>query len=154
MKRLMTNLFVLVVTLFFFTTAHSAFVDDLYQASIKIDDQSLQQQRNAAKKALAKVLVKISGNRQLLADDEIKKVLNRAEDLLLHQRVVLFDVSQNRGSDIKLGLVSLAARDDIHPVEQTGQPSMMPLVDDAAEVGAPLWVVAVELANRRDQPID
>jgi hypothetical protein len=68
---------------FLCVTAQAAVVSGLYNASVKIQDQSSTQQQQAAKKALAEVLVKVSGNRQLLQDDVIKRYLNRADDLLL-----------------------------------------------------------------------
>lgn len=63
--------------------AHSAVIDGLYSASVEIDNQSSRQQKKAARSALEKVLVKISGNRQLLESADVKRYLSKAEDFLL-----------------------------------------------------------------------
>lgn len=78
------SLHLLLFVSFFITySAHSAAIDGLYTASVVIDNQSARQQRRAARNALEKVLVKISGNRQLLESSEVKRYLGRAEDFLL-----------------------------------------------------------------------
>ena len=41
-------------------------VDDLYEAKVSIEDQSSSSQRQARRQAFREVLVKISGNRQIL----------------------------------------------------------------------------------------
>ncbi|GAA0852469.1 DUF2066 domain-containing protein [Aliiglaciecola litoralis] len=81
--RLTVYLFLFLPSLFLCGKANAAIVDGLYQASVKIEGQTFNHQKKAAKQALSQVLVKISGNRQLLEDKAIKDVLNRAEDLLL-----------------------------------------------------------------------
>jgi hypothetical protein len=74
--------------------------------------------------------------------------------LLLHHRVVFFDVLEDGRRDVAVRQIGFAAGDDIRVVEQTGQARVMSLVDDTGEVWALLGVVAVELANRRGHAID
>ncbi|MDO6693709.1 DUF2066 domain-containing protein [Aliiglaciecola sp. 3_MG-2023] len=63
--------------------AKAAVVEGLYNASVVVDDQSITAQKKAVKQALAEVLVKVSGNRGLLADKEIKGYINNAQNILL-----------------------------------------------------------------------
>ncbi|MBU2877152.1 MULTISPECIES: DUF2066 domain-containing protein [Aliiglaciecola] len=62
---------------------NAAVVEGLYNASVVVSDQSTNAQKKAVKQALAEVLVKVSGNRALLNDQEIKSYLNNAQNILL-----------------------------------------------------------------------
>lgn len=53
-------------------------VDDLYQASVTISNQSRQARLTAQKDALRKVLVKVSGSYSVLDNEEIKKAVRQA----------------------------------------------------------------------------
>ncbi|GAC14541.1 DUF2066 domain-containing protein [Aliiglaciecola lipolytica] len=76
-------LFIVLLLLVHSNGASAAVVEGLYNASVIVTDQSANAQKKAVKQALAEVLVKVSGNRALLADDEVKTYLNRAENILL-----------------------------------------------------------------------
>ncbi|MEP4888729.1 MAG: DUF2066 domain-containing protein [Aliiglaciecola sp.] len=66
-----------------FNGVNAAVVEGLYSASVVVDDQSTTAQKKAVKQALAEVLVKVSGDQSLLADQEIKAYLNNAQNILL-----------------------------------------------------------------------
>lgn len=57
-------------------------VDDLYQASVSITDQSRQSRRSAQRDAFKKVLVKVSGNVSILSNPVVKKAISKADDYL------------------------------------------------------------------------
>ncbi|WJG11140.1 DUF2066 domain-containing protein [Aliiglaciecola sp. LCG003] len=84
--RILIFLCLLCVSLTWAIPAEGGVIDDLFHASVEIDDQSTVQQQKAVKQAFSQVLVKVSGNRSLLADEKIKKQITRAKDFLLSYR--------------------------------------------------------------------
>jgi hypothetical protein len=62
--------------------AAAVVVSDLYQAAVPVDDHSQQQLRSATKRALARVMVKVSGSRQAANAPEVRTAMGRAEEFL------------------------------------------------------------------------
>lgn len=76
--RNLLQLFIL-SCLLFSSAAFAVKVDSIYQADIPVASQSVEDRAKGAQKGLAEVLVKVSGNSQILANEKIKSHLKDAE---------------------------------------------------------------------------
>lgn len=63
--------------------ANAVVIEDLFEARVEIADQTQRSQNSAVKEAFKLVLVKVSGNRELLRDDTIKRHIAQATSFLL-----------------------------------------------------------------------
>src|SRR5262249_51444681 len=72
---------------------------------------------------------------------------NRTENFVLHDLVRPVDWIENRGIEITLLLVVVAARDYLFRINERSQPPHFPSVDDPRIVGILLWPVTVEFDN-------
>jgi hypothetical protein len=143
----MYNLLKLVtLTLFsiIFYNAHAAAAPTIYQAEIPVASRSDQDRNNAVKTALAQVLVKVSGNSQILGTNAaLKANLAHADDLVQE-----FSYATGLKTAVTAPLF-LEVRFDPETINK--------LVRDA---GAPVWgqsrpVILVWLANEApDHPAD
>ncbi len=62
--------------------AFAAVVDHLYKARVTIENQTVTAQAEAVRRALAQVLVKVSGDKEVALKGQIRSRLNQARDLL------------------------------------------------------------------------
>lgn len=67
-------------------SANAALVQGLYEARVAIDQQSVKVQQQASKDAMAQVLVKIKGNKDVLESQVIRSKLGQAEDFIRQYR--------------------------------------------------------------------
>lgn len=65
-----------------FSKAQAALVQGLYEAKVEIDNQSASSRRKAMRAALRDVLVKVSGNRELLSHSQIRQNIQEAEKFI------------------------------------------------------------------------
>lgn len=75
------------------TMSSAGVVADLYEAKVSITDQSSNSQRQARRQAFREVLVKISGNRQILTSRVMRAEINKASSYLLSYR---YESEQNQ----------------------------------------------------------
>lgn len=68
----------LLVWLASWQSVNAAVIEDLYDAKIAVEDQTQRTQNTAFSLALKKVMVKVRGNRDLLANPKIKSALTKA----------------------------------------------------------------------------
>jgi hypothetical protein len=66
--------------------AQSAVINDLYEAKIAVEDQSLSKQKIAIRQALREVLVKVRGNKDILDSPQIIKNISQASSYLRSYR--------------------------------------------------------------------
>lgn len=66
-------------------------IPDLFEGNVAISDQSARAQRNAMKRAFEQVLVKVSGNAELLSHPAIKAAGNRASELMRSYQFEMVD---------------------------------------------------------------
>ncbi len=74
-------------------TAQAIVIDNLYEAKVEIQDQTQRSQDAAIKRAFRLVLVKVSGNRELLRDETIKRHIQNAKSFLLSYQ---FDIQPEK----------------------------------------------------------
>ncbi|ALS98435.1 DUF2066 domain-containing protein [Lacimicrobium alkaliphilum] len=75
-------------------SAGAALVQGLYEARVPIAQQSVKVQKQAAREAMAQVLVKIKGNKDVLDSQVIQSKLGQAEDYIRQYR---FDNEKGQG---------------------------------------------------------
>lgn len=68
-------------------------IEDLFEARVEIADQTQRSQNSAVKDAFKLVLVKVSGNRDLLSDETIRRHIEQARSFLLSYR---FDLQPDK----------------------------------------------------------
>ena len=61
---------------------NASVMHDLYEARVAISDQTLKSQQGAVRNGFKQVLVKVSGNKQLLASEQIEREVKRAKDFI------------------------------------------------------------------------
>lgn len=118
MFQVRTFLFYLVCILLAAPTSQAAIVEDLYQTKVDIKDQSQRTQQRAVRKALQKVLIKVSGNDELLDHPIIKDHVKRAADFLRSYRY-----------EIEQGQIKYVAEFDQQSVEKMIRVAGFPIWD-------------------------
>lgn len=63
--------------------ANAVVIENLFESRVEIADQTQRSQNSAVKEAFKLVLVKVSGNRELLRDETIKRHIQQARSFLL-----------------------------------------------------------------------
>jgi hypothetical protein len=82
-KMILSSLVITLFSLLTLANAQSAPVTDLYQAQVPVQSREAAQRQNALPRALADVLVKVSGNAKIGQLPSIQKQLVAAEDMVL-----------------------------------------------------------------------
>jgi hypothetical protein len=67
---------------FFLTHVEAVEVSDLYQAKVEVNSQQVTERNRALKKALSAVLIKVSGNEQLLEQPEFKTAVQQYQQFV------------------------------------------------------------------------
>lgn len=114
--------FLLFVIVAFLTsiTIKAVEVKDLYQASVAIDSQSSKDRAGALKKALAAVLLKVGGEKNVLDNDVIKNALSNYNSFLSQYRYQqkLLQVVDEKGSNKQLFLLASFNQEKINALFQ------------------------------------
>ncbi|GAA5189720.1 DUF2066 domain-containing protein [Ferrimonas gelatinilytica] len=63
--------------------ARAVTVEDLYRGQVPVDSRSAQERQQGVRAALAQVIVRVTGDEALLADESVRSVLGRADRFLL-----------------------------------------------------------------------
>jgi len=84
-RRLLLLLFV-IVDFIFLMPVQAVEVKDLYQASVEISSQTSRDRPAALKRALGAVMIKVGGEKSVLANDIIKKALKNHQQYLTQYR--------------------------------------------------------------------
>lgn len=86
----MINKLLIILTTFIlqgiYSISHAGVISDLYEAKVNISDQSQASQRQARRTAFREVLVKISGNRNVLTSSALRTEITKASNYLLSYR--------------------------------------------------------------------
>src|ERR1700722_17064182 len=77
-----TWLIVLFLLLLSTTKVFAVKINSLYQGEVPVHSQSLQDRQQATQEALAQVLIKVSGNSQVISNPRIKSRLRMAASLI------------------------------------------------------------------------
>ena len=86
-------------------------VTDLYQAKVVVESQATKARNQAIKQAMSAVLLKVGGQASVLANDEVKRQLNRYNQYLTQYRY--------QRDDDELYLVAMFDEDKINQLFQT-----------------------------------
>ena len=155
--------------------ADAALVEGLYEAKVSIENQSIASQRRAVRTALQNVLVKVSGNQELLGHEQIRANVRKAQDYLRSYRfetaegqlLYLADFDQQSVKKMILdagfpiwdsrrpdSLIWLAIEDEITKQRQIlSEFSSSPLIEEAKQVaekrGIPISFPILDLTDRQ-----
>lgn len=80
-KEFMKKTWFLIFILLFMQSVYAVKINTLYQSEVSVNTQSAQERSKAIQLALAQVLIKVSGDNQILVNPYIKSHLNSAETL-------------------------------------------------------------------------
>ena len=146
------------------TSANAALVEGLYEAKVVIENQSISSQRKAVRKALQDVLVKVSGNRELLGHEQIRAKVSKAQDFLRSYRFETTDGKLLYLADFDQQSVKKMILDAGFPIWDSRRPdSLIWLAIEEEDnkqrqilsefSSSPLIEVATQIADTRGIPI-
>jgi len=95
----------LLTSLFFGRYAHALEVNDLYQASIKVNSQANNERKSALKQAMQAVMLKVGGQLSVLDNDVLKKALKSANSYITQYHYQQISQSRNTLAKQQLNLV-------------------------------------------------
>ena len=75
-------LYILLLSVLWPGIVNAAVVDNLYQARVPVKDHSTRQLGRATRAGLAQVLVKVSGNREILGHEEVRQALDQSQKFM------------------------------------------------------------------------
>ena len=86
--------FLLIFSFLLFGSVHATIVNDLYVAKVPVSHQTAQTRNPAIEKAFQAVLIKVSGNSQVIDNSTLKQAFSKASDY-----VQQYNYTKNRNSD-------------------------------------------------------
>ena len=117
-------------------------VPDLYEATVRVSDQSRQARRTAQKEAFKKVLIKVSGNDDVLKNPAVKNAIRKAGEYLRQFEFVRDDQNESAlQAFFDEGKISRLLRQESLPIWGKRRPSIL------------LWMVGEDPNNAARQVV-
>lgn len=95
-RQLILSFFLVALNLMFSSMASAVQMTELYQAQVPVADQGEAERARAIRSGLGQVLVKVTGNSQVLSNPEIVQSLSRAESMITEYGYVSYNPANSQ----------------------------------------------------------